>query len=67
MAITLPPARIPGYDGTERLLLIQATSSPGSIRSVGPELGEHTNAILREVLGLADVALDQLRADGVIA
>ena len=41
--------------------------SPGSIRSVGPELGEHTNAILREVLGLADVALDQLRAEGVIA
>jgi len=41
--------------------------SPGSIRSVGPELGQHTNAVLREVLGLTEAVLDQLRADGVVA
>jgi formyl-CoA transferase/succinyl-CoA--D-citramalate CoA-transferase len=41
--------------------------SPGAIRSVGPELGEHTIAVLRDVLGLDQRVLDQLRADGVIA
>ena len=40
--------------------------SPGSIRSVGPELGEHTDAVLRDVLGLDQVTLDQLRAGGTI-
>jgi hypothetical protein len=29
-------------------------------------VGEHTDEVLRQELGLADAELDQLRADGVI-
>ena len=41
--------------------------TPGSVRAVGPDLGEHTDAVLRELAGLTDPAIDHLRAEGVIA
>jgi formyl-CoA transferase len=41
--------------------------TPSSIRSVGPELGEHTDQVLRELLGCADATIAALRADGIIA
>lgn len=40
--------------------------TPGSVRHVGPELGEHNDAIYRGLLGLGDDELSSLRADGVI-
>ncbi|KPQ24221.1 MAG: formyl-CoA transferase [Halomonas sp. HL-48] len=40
--------------------------TPGSVRHVGPALGEHTEAILAEWLGLAPDALDALRDERVI-
>lgn len=42
------------------------TDTPGRVRHVGPELGEHTETILSDWLGLAPDTLDALRADHVI-
>ncbi|SFU56579.1 CaiB/BaiF CoA transferase family protein [Halomonas korlensis] len=42
------------------------TDTPGRVRHVGPELGEHTETILADWLGLAPDTLDALRADHVI-
>lgn len=40
--------------------------TPGSIRSVGPTLGEQTDDVLGKLLGLSTEALARLRTDGVI-
>jgi len=42
------------------------STSPGSVRHVGPSLGEHTEAILSDWLNLGDAELDALRHDHVI-
>lgn len=42
------------------------SQTPGAVRHVGPELGEHNEAIYRDLLGLSDDDLSSLRADGVI-
>jgi formyl-CoA transferase len=42
------------------------SESPGSVRHVGPGLGEHNDAVYRGLLGLSDDELSSLRADGVI-
>ena len=41
--------------------------TPGSVRAVGPELGEHTDIVLRELAGFTDAELQALRAAAVIA
>ena len=41
--------------------------TPGAVRSVGPELGEHTDAVLRDVLGLDENAIAELRGASVVA
>jgi formyl-CoA transferase/succinyl-CoA--D-citramalate CoA-transferase len=41
--------------------------TPGVVRTIGPELGEHTDVVLRELAGLSDHQLADLRAAGVIA
>ncbi len=38
------------------------SETPGSVRSLGPKLGEHTDEILREVLGCDDAQIAHLRA-----
>lgn len=42
------------------------SETPGRVRHVGPELGEHTDEVYRELLGLDDDALSSLRSSGVI-
>lgn len=42
------------------------SDTPGAVRWVGPELGEHTDEVLSEVLGLDDDARAGLRARAVI-
>lgn len=42
------------------------SSTPGSVRSVGPALGEHTHTVLAAWLALSADTLDALRADNVI-
>jgi formyl-CoA transferase len=41
--------------------------TPGRVRTVGPALGEHTDAVLRDLAGIADDELAALRAAKVIA
>ena len=40
--------------------------TPGRVRRVGPELGEHNDEVYRGLLGLADGEIEELSADGVI-
>ncbi len=42
------------------------SETPGSIRSLGPKLGEHSSEVLRELLGMDDAQIDALRAKAVI-
>ncbi|MDZ7679784.1 MAG: CoA transferase [Acidimicrobiales bacterium] len=42
------------------------SSTPGSVRWVGPELGEHTDEVFGEILGIDDDTMRTLRAGGVI-
>ncbi len=42
------------------------SETPGSVRSLGPALGRHTDEVLREVLGLDDARLAELREKRVI-
>ncbi len=41
--------------------------TPGSIRAVGPALGEHTDAVLRDLGGFSDEEIAALRDGGVVA
>jgi crotonobetainyl-CoA:carnitine CoA-transferase CaiB-like acyl-CoA transferase len=41
--------------------------TPGAVRSPGPLLGEHTDVILRRVLGMTDRAIGALRTAHVVA
>jgi crotonobetainyl-CoA:carnitine CoA-transferase CaiB-like acyl-CoA transferase len=43
------------------------SETPATIRSMSPALGEHTEEVLRDVLGMQPGAIAELRAAGVIA
>jgi succinyl-CoA:(S)-malate CoA-transferase subunit B len=42
------------------------SETPGSVRSLGPSLGQHTDEVLHEVLGLSDDEIAALRKQRVI-
>ncbi len=42
------------------------TATPGRIRHMGPELGEHNDEVYRGLLGIGDTEMTELAADGVI-
>jgi crotonobetainyl-CoA:carnitine CoA-transferase CaiB-like acyl-CoA transferase len=42
------------------------SASPGGLRRPGPRLGEHTDAILREILGLGDAEIARLHEQEVL-
>lgn len=46
--------------------LPRMSGTPGRIRSLGPRLGEHTDEILHDLLGLDPAALRALHDDGVV-
>ncbi len=43
------------------------SETPATVRSMSPSLGEHTEEVLRDFLGLAPAAIATLREQGVIA
>jgi crotonobetainyl-CoA:carnitine CoA-transferase CaiB-like acyl-CoA transferase len=54
--------------GTVRMVgaPVRLSETPGSVRTPAPLLGEHTDTVLRELLGLGSPEIDILRAAGVI-
>ena len=47
-------------------VVVKLSETPGSIRRLGPEVGEHTTAVYRDLLGLSDEELAGLRSRQVI-
>jgi crotonobetainyl-CoA:carnitine CoA-transferase CaiB-like acyl-CoA transferase len=45
---------------------VRLSETPGSVRSPAPTLGEHTDAVLRDVLGLPAAEISALRSSGAI-
>ncbi len=54
-----------GWDVPMTGVVPRFTATPGSIRHPGPALGEHTDEVLTELLGLEPHALAELHATGV--
>jgi crotonobetainyl-CoA:carnitine CoA-transferase CaiB-like acyl-CoA transferase len=54
--------------GTVRMVAppIEMSETPGAVRSAAPLVGEHTEAVLRQRLGLTSIEIDELRAAHVI-
>lgn len=46
---------------------VKYSESKPSIRSPPPTLGQHTNEVLGEMLGLSGDEIEKLKADGVVA
>ena len=44
----------------------QLSDTPGKVRSLGPELGEHSDSVYQEILGLSLDEINSLRARGTI-
>ena len=45
---------------------VRLSETPGSVRTPAPTLGEHTDVVLRDLLGLDAPAIAALRAAGAI-
>jgi crotonobetainyl-CoA:carnitine CoA-transferase CaiB-like acyl-CoA transferase len=46
---------------------VRLSETPGSVRSPAPLLGQHTEQVLREHLGIGVQEITRLRSAGVIA
>jgi CoA:oxalate CoA-transferase len=46
---------------------VKLSRTPGGVRGPSPDLGQHTDDVLRELLGLADAEIGRLREAGAIA
>lgn len=60
--IAAPEGDIVEFDGVP----FRMSESPGTVRSAGPLLGEHTDAVLQRVLGMDAAAIADLRAANII-
>jgi crotonobetainyl-CoA:carnitine CoA-transferase CaiB-like acyl-CoA transferase len=47
-------------------VVIKMSDTPGSVRTIGPELGQHTDEVLTALLGMTSDQLSELRAAQVI-
>jgi benzylsuccinate CoA-transferase BbsF subunit len=63
VAVPTPEGRTVRLDGPPFLL----SDTPAAVAGPGPLLGEHTDQVLRELLGMGDAERAALRAEGVIA
>ena len=64
MLVEFPHPRLGTWRGVNSPLKLSRT--PGKAQGVAPDLGEHTDTILSEMLGMSKSAIDKLRKDGVI-
>jgi formyl-CoA transferase len=55
-----------GWDVPVTGVVPRFTRTPGTIRSAGPSLGEHTAEVLRHIAGLDDDAIDSLAELGLL-
>jgi crotonobetainyl-CoA:carnitine CoA-transferase CaiB-like acyl-CoA transferase len=55
-----------GWDVPMTGVVPRFTETPGSIRHPGPRLGQHTDEVLAELLGLDGTKLSELHAAGVM-
>ena len=42
-------------------VVVKMSDTPGALGRLGPELGQHTDEVYRELLGLSDEEIDRLR------
>jgi formyl-CoA transferase/succinyl-CoA--D-citramalate CoA-transferase len=56
-----------GWDVPMTGIVPRFSATPGTIRHAGPRLGEHTDEVLGDLLGLSPDELDELHATGVVA
>jgi len=57
---------IQGWDVPMAGIVPKFSRTPGSVRTAGPRLGEHTRAILREYGAVDDATFDALCKRGVV-
>jgi formyl-CoA transferase len=55
-----------GWDVPMTGVVPRFSKTPGTIRHAGPRLGQHTDEVLAEVLGLDPAAIDALRTAGAV-
>jgi crotonobetainyl-CoA:carnitine CoA-transferase CaiB-like acyl-CoA transferase len=63
-------AHVPTPEGDEVILdgtPITLSATPGYVAAPGPLLGEHTEAVLRRLLGYSDEYIERLKAERVVA
>ena len=46
---------------------IKLSATPGAVRGTAPALGEHTDEVLGDLLGLSPEEIGRLRSGGVLA
>ena len=61
--VSTPDGEIAELDGVP----IKLSATPGGVRSPGPLLGEHTDAVLQRVLGMSPATIAGLRTAKVVA
>jgi crotonobetainyl-CoA:carnitine CoA-transferase CaiB-like acyl-CoA transferase len=61
--VSTPEGETTALDGVP----IKLSATPGGVRSPGPLLGEHTDAVLRRVLGMRPTTIAELRSAKVVA
>ena len=65
-AMVVRAASRAGYEVPMPGVVPKFSRTPGDIADVGPELGEHTEPVLRELAGVGDAEWSTLVAEGTV-